>query len=105
MPVSQCHFRPFFLLGLEPGTPLKRLDVGLYRNLLVISELYRQQKHMYETRKHGIPERIVSISQPYVLPIVRGKDKADVEFGAKISLSMVDGYVFLEKLSWNVFIA
>jgi len=58
---------------------------------------------MYETRKHSIPERIVSISQPHIRPIVRGKDKAAVEFGAKISVSMVDGYAFLEKLSWNAY--
>ncbi len=89
--------------NLKKKTPLKSLNAGLYRNLLIISELYRQQKEMYETRKHSIPERIVSISQPHVRPIVRGKDKAAVEFGAKISLSMVDGYAFLEKLSWNAY--
>jgi len=32
-----------------------------------------------------------------------GKDKDTVEFGAKFSLSMIDGYAFFEKLSWNVY--
>lgn len=88
---------------LKEKTPLSVLDKGLYRKLLVISELYRQQRQMYETKTHVVPERIVSISQPHVRPIVRGKDRAAVEFGAKISVSLVDGYAFLEKLSWNAY--
>jgi hypothetical protein len=34
---------------------------------------------------------------------VRGKEKAEVEFGAKVSVSMVDGCVFLERLSWDAY--
>lgn len=89
--------------NLKEKTPLSALDRGLYRKLLVISELYRQQKQMYETRTHVVPERIVGISQPHVRPIVRGKDRAAVEFGAKISVAMVDGYAFLDKLSWSAY--
>ncbi|MDR3141251.1 MAG: transposase [Tannerellaceae bacterium] len=48
-------------------------------------------------------DRIVSIHQPHVGPIVRGKSKADVEFGAKIHLSLVDGISFLDELSWDAF--
>lgn len=84
-------------------SPLSMLSNRQYRNLLVAHELYRQQQKMYKERVHKIPERIVSISQPHIRPIVRGKANADVEFGAKISMSMVDGYAFLEKLSWNSF--
>lgn len=42
-------------------------------------------------------DRIVSINQPHIRPIVRGKAGKPVEFGAKISASCVDGYVFLDK--------
>lgn len=63
----------------------------MYQNLLVIKKLYEQQKYMYETKTHRVAERIVSISQPHVRPIVRGKEKAEVEFGAKISVGLVDG--------------
>ena len=56
-----------------------------YRDLLVIKELYKQQKYMYENRVHRVSGRIVSISQPHVRPIVRGKVKAPVEFGEKIA--------------------
>ena len=56
-----------------------------YRSLLVISELYRQQKDMYENRVRRVDDRIVSIAQPHVRPIIRGKSGAPVEFGAKLS--------------------
>jgi len=55
---------------------------------------------MFENRCHRISGRIVSISQPHVRPIVRGKASAPVEFGAKISASVVDGAVFLDRLDW-----
>ena len=58
---------------------------------------------MYETKTHSIPDRIVSISQPYVRPIVRGKSKAMTEFGAKISASVIDGKVILDRLSWDAY--
>jgi IS5 family transposase len=74
-----------------------------YRDLLVISELYRQQEEMYRNQTHSIDCRIVSISQPHVRPMVRGKASAAVEFGAKIALSRVEGYVFLEHYSWDSF--
>ena len=97
------------------GRNLKHLDklidqVGLqtlgsaqYKNLLVIQEVYRQQKEMFEQRTQRTDGRIVSISQPHVRPIVRGKAGAKVEFGAKLSASLDDGYFFLDRLDWNNF--
>ena len=35
--------------------------------------------------------------------IVRGKTNARVEFGAKIQVSLMGGYAFLEDLSWKAF--
>ena len=43
---------------------------------------------MYRKKKHKVEDRIVSISQSWVRPIVRGKANAPVEFGAKVSISM-----------------
>lgn len=68
-----------------------------------IQELYRQQKQMYEQKIHKVENRIVSIHQPWVRPIVRGKATVDVEFGAKISLSMVDGFAAVERLDWDAY--
>jgi len=88
---------------LSTKTPLQILGTGLYKDMLVRSELYRQQKEMFDEKKHTINGRTVSISQPHVRPIVRGKANAPVEFGAKISVSLVDGYSFFETLSWNAY--
>ena len=82
---------------------LKYLSRRLYRLVLVIKELYRQQLWMYENRSHRISDRIVSLYQPQVRPIVRGKAKSPVEFGAKISVSLVDGFSFVDTLSWDAF--
>jgi hypothetical protein len=82
---------------------LKLLDKRLYRLLLVSQELYRQQLQMYRDRRHIIADRIVSLYQPHVRPIVRGKAKSSVEFGAKISVSLVDGFSFVDTLSWDAF--
>lgn len=77
---------------------LELLSRQQYKNFLVIQELYQQQFEMYEHRLYRKEDRIVSISQPHIRPIVRGKASASVEFGAKLSVSVVDGFVFCEKL-------
>lgn len=74
-----------------------------YKDLLVIHEVFRQQKEMYDLRKNHIENRIVSINQAHVRPIVRGKPSAMTEFGAKISLSVVKGYTFVDHICWNNF--
>jgi hypothetical protein len=88
---------------LSSRVSLTILPSSVYRQLLVIHEVYRQQKLMYENRIHSISDRIVSISQPHIRPIVRGKASASTEFGAKLSASLVDGYVFMDRLSWDAY--
>jgi transposase, IS5 family len=82
---------------------LKHLSKRLHRLLLVIGEVYRQQVWMYRNRIHRIEDRIVSLHQPHVRPIVRGKAGRPVEFGAKISVSLVDGFSFVDTLRWDAF--
>jgi hypothetical protein len=79
------------------------LEPKEHKYLMVIHTLYEQQKQMFDTRTHSIEHRIVSIHQPHVRPIVRGKSQAKVEFGAKIHVSLVDGISFLDELSWEAF--
>jgi len=86
---------------LNTGASLGVLSRQQYRNLLVIQEVYRQQEWMYTHKMRSIEDRIVSISQPHVRPIVRGKASAAVEFGAKIMVSRIDGYHILEEISWD----
>lgn len=83
-------------------------DLGLLskrelKNLIVIHEIYRQQRFMYDSKVHSVKDRIVSISQPHIRPIVRGKAKVSVEFGAKVSASLIDGFVFADRIGWNNF--
>ena len=49
------------------------------KQYLTIIKLYEQQKYMYDNKVHSVEHRIVSISQPWLRPIVRGKVKAPVE--------------------------
>jgi hypothetical protein len=74
-----------------------------YKLLLVVAEIYRQQRWMYENKKQTIAARIISLSQPHIRPIVRGKVGKPVEFGAKLSASCFEGYVFLDHISWDNF--
>jgi hypothetical protein len=88
------------LLSTSPNNLLEAKD---QRYLLVINTLYLQQKKMYDSFSHSIEDRIVSIHQPHVRPIVRGKSQAKVEFGAKIHVSIIDGISFLDELNWDAF--
>jgi hypothetical protein len=71
--------------------------------LETIRKVLKQQKEMMQTGSHTVEERIVNLRQPHVRPIVRGKVNAPVEFGQKVSISVVDGYTFIEKQSWDNF--
>jgi len=71
--------------------------------LLVATKVYRQQSWLAEQKKSSISDRIVSLSQPHIRPIVRGKAGKPVEFGAKLSVSCCEGYVFLDRISWDNF--
>lgn len=89
--------------GMASEGLLRYLGKRLYRLLLVSQELYRQQLWMYQNKCHRIENRIVSLYQPHVRPIVRGKAHAPVEFGAKVSISLVDGFSFVDVLSWDAY--
>jgi len=72
--------------------------------LAIIYKVYEQQQFMYDEKTHTVPDRIVSISQPYIRPIVRGKAAAPVEFGAKLDLSLDEhGMARLERLSFDAY--
>lgn len=85
------------------GASLENLSNRQYKMLLVVTEVYHQQLWLYENKKQSIDDRIVSLNQPHIRPIVRGKAGQAVEFGAKLSASYFDGYVFLDHISWDNF--
>ncbi|MEX2368962.1 MAG: IS5 family transposase, partial [Candidatus Paceibacterota bacterium] len=86
-------------LGSEPFPLAHKYQ----RQLWVIHTLYHQQRQMYDEKTHRCDDRIVSISQPHVRPIVRGKQGAPVEFGSKLGLSLSDGYLINDTLSWDAY--
>lgn len=71
--------------------------------LMVLHTVYEQQEQMHRMGSNRIDDRIVNIHQPHVRPIVRGKEKAKVEFGAKLQVSIVKGFTFIDHLSWDAF--
>ena len=84
---------------MSDGCIPDKKDIPKY---LTILKLYEQQKYMYEHKEHSVADRIVSISQPWLRPIVRGKVTAPVEFGAKFDLSPdTEGYGRIEKISFD----
>jgi hypothetical protein len=88
------------LIGAYSRFPLTPKE---QKYLLVLHTVYEQQLEMHRTHTKSIPHRIVNIHQPHVRPIVRGKDKAKVEFGSKLQVSLVNGFTFIDRLSWEAF--
>jgi len=65
----------------------------------VIRELHRQQSILLYSKNRSMPDRIVNLVQQHVRPIARGKARAAVESGAKISVSVRNGFAFLHRIS------
>jgi len=84
-------------------TQNKNLSAREIERLCTIKKLYEQQRQMYINRTHTVKDRIVSLGQPWVRPIVRGKAKASCEFGAKLDISVVNGFTRLEYTSFDAY--
>jgi len=83
------------------GAVLSSLKSHWWRKLLVISGLHRQQTILLYAKTRSIPDRIINLVQRQIRPMVRGKARAAVEFGAKISVSVRNGFAFLDRISWD----
>ena len=67
-------------------------------------QLSVNSQHTSNGISHSVDNRIVSIAQPWIRSIVRGKTKSPVEFGAKIDLSIDDnGLGRIEKISYEAY--
>ncbi len=85
------------------GTELP-LPRWLLHRYWVIQHVFAQQWQMYHDNTRRCDDRIVSISQPYVRPIVRGKLNKPVEFGSKLSVSLTgEGLARVDHLGWDAF--
>ena len=79
------------------------LEEKHFQRIITICELYRQQLYMLQNKIHKCENRIVSLRQPHIRPIVRSKAGVPCEFGQKIALCVVDGYTFIDKQSFDSF--
>lgn len=80
-----------------------RLRPAERKRLETIRKVYEQHKTMRDTGVHSIPDRIVSLRQPHVRCIMRGKAGTPYEFGQKMHLSVVNGFTFIEEQSYDNF--
>lgn len=94
------HIEKLLDLLAGPAFPLPHKRQQQY---WIIQHLYGQQFRMYKGKTRRCDNRIVSISQPHVRPIVRGKASHKVEFGSKLSVSMVDGIALVDHFGWEAF--
>lgn len=97
------NFRHIEMLLDMIGSRAFPLSHNRQRQYWIIQQLYAQQYRMYKEKKRRCDDRIVSISQPHVRPIVRGKASHKVEFGSKLSVSLVDGIAFVDHFGWDAF--
>ena len=88
------------LLDHFEGMPLSHRDLRIF---WVIQHIYDQQRTMYVGRVNSHPHRIVNIYQPQIRPIPRGKDKNNIEFGAKLGVSEICGFSRIDRISWDAY--
>lgn len=88
---------------VENHLPLFSLSKRDWQLIRVISEVWRQQREMYRNKVHSMEDRIVSLYQPHVRPMPRGKDKAATEFGSKQLVMLKDGYTHVQAIGWDNF--
>ena len=73
------------------------------QQLLTITRVYEQQHSKVYGKVEQLKDRILSLSKPYIRPIVRGKETKAVEFGAKVNKLQIDGISFIEHFSYDAF--
>ena len=68
-----------------------------------IRKVYEQQSYLVQNKTTSVKNRIVSLSQPHIRPIVRGKENKPVEFGIKAHVMQVGGINIIEHHSFEAF--
>ncbi len=81
-----------------PAATLSAIDTKYLETIKVI---YKQQKYMFDNNIHKVENRIVNLAQPHVRAVKRGKKGREVEFGAKVSIALIDGFSFIDRADFN----
>ncbi len=58
---------------------------------------------MYDSHFHSVPDRILSVSQPCVQPIVNGTARNPTELGMKLDFSVINDWICLEYHSFDAY--
>lgn len=95
--VEQLTENPYYQYFI--GFPGYQEEPPIDASTLVLFRKRLKMDVMYQNKTHSVDNRIASIAQPWIRPIVRGKIKSPVEFGAKFDLSIDDNgltfYIFM----------
>lgn len=83
--------------------PEIRLNPIERQYLRTIRKVLEQQTFLMTHPAKELKDRIVSLSKPYIRPIVRGKENKPVEFGPKVHMLQVDGICMIDKMDFNAF--
>ena len=98
-----CVRKNIELLDSLPLSALSSISPWHLERLSTIRKVLYQQSTMLMNKTRSVEGRIVSLRQPHVRPMVRGKARNPVEFGQKLSVSVVRGFTFVERQSWDNF--
>lgn len=91
------------LIAVNGTQLLYNLKSNEQRLIGSIIKMHHQQDQMFKNKVNTCSNRIISIFQPHIRPIVRGKAKSLTEFGAKIGASIVKGFTFIDHHSWDAY--
>ncbi len=77
------------------------LSASQQRSWFIVQTVQAQQEDTQaeKTRRHD--DRIASLHQPHMRPIVRGKAGKAVEFGAKRNVALVGKLAFIDEFHWD----
>jgi len=76
---------------------------SILKRFKTIKTLYGQQYYLFHRKTTSVKDRIVSLSQPHIRPIIRGKENKPLEFGIKAHIMQVGGISIIEHHSFDPF--
>jgi transposase, IS5 family len=79
------------------------LNIAFSSRLKTIKAVYLQQRFHYDNPKESVKQRIVSLHQPHIRTIVRGKENKKFEFGPKVHMLRVGCINLIESFSFEAF--
>ena len=83
--------------------PEIQLSIHERNYLKTIKKVAEQQQFLQTHPAAELKDRIVSLSKPYIRPIIRGKENRRVEFGMKAHLLQTDGISYIDCMNFNAF--